>query len=226
MKSAIHATFVFAALLATVSPTSAETNTVTFDKPVSTYEWTLKEINPDLPSDWTGYDFLVIEFRASSSQRFELALKMSPKSVSKRIHPYPGVWVRASIPLRYYRQGLGNGSDLAATVNQPRNAYWINIEAGGYYVEHTAAHPEVIGTHWFQWIDQPALGRNDGENYNIGWVDVTDRPYDELVEAAKLTHARLLDIHLGKIPPTNRMAKTSEIGTPAETRQLGVPAIQ
>ena len=111
---------------------SAVTNTVTFDKPVSTCEWTLKEINPDLPSDWTGYDFLVIEFRASSNQRFELGLKMSPKSVSKRIHPYPGVWVRASIPLRFYRQGLGNGSDLAATVNQPRNSYWINIEGGGY----------------------------------------------------------------------------------------------
>jgi hypothetical protein len=111
---------------------NAETNTVTFDKPVSTHEWTLKEINPDLPSDWTGYDFLVIEMRASSNQRFELGLKMSPKSVSKRVHPFPGVLVRASIPLRFYRQGLGNGSDLAATVNQPRNSYWINIESGGY----------------------------------------------------------------------------------------------
>jgi hypothetical protein len=99
MKSAIHTTFVLAALLATVRPASAETNTVTFDKPVSTYEWALKEINPD-------------------------------------------------------------------------------------------------------------------------------RPYDELVEAAKVTHARLLDIHLGKIPPTSRMAKTSEVGTPDEPQQLGVPAIQ
>jgi hypothetical protein len=652
----IIAPAVLALLLAAVPPAGAETNTVTFDKPVSTHEWTLQKINPGLPADWTGYDFLVIEFRASSNQRFELGLTMSPKSVSKRIHPFPGVWVRASIPLRFYRQGLGNGSDLAATVNQPRNSYWINIEAGGYgpttnvlgmsvtmrypagspkleirsvtlatndpgdavlegkplidefgqythadwpgkahteddlkkswtaeadalkqnaafpdrdayggfastkakatgffrveqidgrwwfvdpdghlfystgvngigtgtgtrvtgredlfaampaalpgvtnafgqgggrgggrggggrqvnfyggnllrrygndwntswarltaqrmeawglntsygtglsdvldktplnkpyvislrgfqtgnlimgmpdvyaadfqqqveavatrqltphkndpyllgyfigneppwpgresqfvdlvlqgdasemqkhfkaglakgdtpehrrqlvldafarylavinaavkkadpnhlnlgirfggtppdyvialatgfdvyslnkyrweppsdylakiyslvhkpmligefhigvpgrgmapglvqamnqeergvayqyYVEHAAAHPEVIGTHWFQWIDEPALGRTDGENYNIGWVDVTDRPYDELVAAAKVTHARLLDIHLGKIPPTSRMAKTSEVGTPDETSKLGIPAIQ
>jgi hypothetical protein len=637
----------------------AEIKSATFDQPVSTHEWSLNEINPDLPADWTGYNFLVVEFRATSSQRFELGLQMSPKSVSKRIHPYPGVWVRAAIPLQFYRQGLGNGSDLAATVNQPRNSYWINIEAGGfgpttnvqglsvtmrypvgapkleirsvtlatndpgddvldgkplidefgqyvptdwpgkahseddlkkswaaessalkangvfpdrdiyggfantqakatgffrvqqidgrwwfvdpaghlfystgvngvvpgsgtretgredyfatlpealpgltnspvkmpghekadgkqvnfyganlqrrfgdnwklpwaqltarrfdawglnttygsdmndalgksplnkpyviflrwlqntnqvlatnlimglpdvyaesfsgqiqneavrqlaphkddpyllgyfigneppwpgresqfvdlvlqgdtsemqkhfkaalaksdtpeirrqlvldaftrylevintavkqadpnhlnlgirfggtppdyvvalakgfdvyslnkyrfepppeylakiyslvhkpmllgefhigvpgrglapglvqamnqeergvayqYYVEHAAAHPEVIGTHWFQWIDQPATGRPDGENYNIGWVDVTDRPYNELVEAAKVTHARLFDIHSGKIPPTSRMAKTSEVGTPAEASQLGVPAIQ
>ena len=32
-------------------------------------KWTLKELNPDLPSDWSGYNFLVLEFRASSPQR-------------------------------------------------------------------------------------------------------------------------------------------------------------
>jgi hypothetical protein len=621
------------------------TISVVFDQPVSTYEWTLKEINPELPADWTGFDFLVLEFRASSSQRFELGLTTAQADISKRIHPYPGVWVRASIPLRFFRQGLGNAHDLAATVNQPRDSYWINIEGGGsgpttevqglsvvmrypvgaprleiraatlaktdpgdavlegkplidefgqyvhadwpgkahaetdlknawaaeakalpqeapadrdryggfaatrakatgffrvekiagrwwfvtpdghlffstgvngigpgsgtraagredcfatafpalptipglvnrpvpqvspylgnlqrrfgedwrgpwaqftarrleawdlntsygpllndtlgesphrkpyvftirnwnsgpsimgmpdvysdaftqsveaeaarqlaprrddpyllgyfigneppwpgresqfvdlllegavsemqklfkaglasgdtpdrrrelvlaafarylavinaavkkhdpnhlnlgirfggsppdyvvklargfdvyslnkyrwepppetikkvgelvgrpiligefhigvpgrglapglvqamnqterglayrYYVEHAAAHPEVIGTHWFQWVDQPATGRPDGENYNIGWVDVTDRPYPELVAAAKLTHARLLDIHLGKIPPTDRRAQASEVGTPVDADLFGRPAIQ
>lgn len=624
----------------------AETKSVVFDQTISTHAWTLKEINPDLPSDWTGYDFLVLEFRATSNQRFELGLQTAQALFSKRIHPYPNVWVRASIPLRFYRQGLGNANDLAATVNQPRDSYWINIEGGGFgpttdvrglsvvmrypagapkleirsvtlaktdpgdavlegkplidefgqyrhaewpgkvkteadlkkawaaeeaslaqggmpdrcvyggfattkakatgffhveqldgrwwfvcpeghlfystgangvginsatrvagredlfaarpaplpgavpqgrgqnaagsasfyganiqrrygtdwrepwarltarrfdawglnttygpglndvlgrnppnkpyvqnvrfqagalimgmpdvyadtfesqvaaqaeqlltprkddpyllgyfigneppwpgresqfvdlvlegadtpmkarfkaelakgdtadrrrelvlaaferylgvinaavkkydpnhlnlgirfggtppdyvvklakgfdvyslnkyrweppadmmkhiyelvgrpmllgefhigvpgrgmapglvqamnqderalayrfYVEHAAAHPQVIGTHWFQWIDQPATGRNDGENYNIGWVDVTDQPYPEFVAAAKITHARLLDIHLGKTPPTDRMAKSSEVGTPAEANQFGRPGIQ
>jgi hypothetical protein len=105
--------------------------TIVFNRPVSTQQWTLKEINPDLPPDWTGYDYLVLELRASSSQRFELGLQTPGKLISKRIHPFPGVWLRASIPLRSYRQGLGNALDLAATVNQPRNSYWINIEAGG-----------------------------------------------------------------------------------------------
>jgi hypothetical protein len=84
----------------------------------------------------------------------------------------------------------------------------------------------VIGTHWFQWIDQPATGRFDGENYNIGWIDVTDRPYPDLVAAAKLTHARLLDIHSGKIPPTDRKPQASEVGTPEESHLFGRPAIQ
>jgi hypothetical protein len=65
----------------------------------------------------------------------------------------------------------------------------------------------MIGTHWFQWLDQPATGRNDGENYNIGFVDVTDRPYAELVAAAKTTHARLLEVHGGKAPPFDRTAR-------------------
>jgi hypothetical protein len=110
----------------------AEPNTILFNQPISTQTWTLKQLNPALPSDWTGYDYLVLEFRASSSQRFELALQTPGKLVSKRIHPFPGVWVRASIPLRFYRQGLGNAIDLAGTVNQPRNSYWINIESPGH----------------------------------------------------------------------------------------------
>ena len=53
----------------------------------------------------------------------------------------------------------------------------------------------------------------DGENYNIGFVDVTDRPYGELVEAAKATHQRLLDVHSGKMPPFSERPKASHTGT-------------
>jgi hypothetical protein len=76
-----------------------------------------------------------------------------------------------------------------------------------YYVENAIAHPAVIGTHWFQWIDQPATGRMDGENYNIGILDVTDQPYQELVEALQATHKRLFDVHSGKVPPFNEKPK-------------------
>ena len=58
-------------LFAPLSANADGTKLVVFDQPVSTHEWTLKAINPGLPADWTGYDFLVLEFRASSSQRFE-----------------------------------------------------------------------------------------------------------------------------------------------------------
>ncbi len=120
------------ALLSTTPARAALPIKVVFDQPVSAHEWSLAGLNPALPADWTGYDFLVLEFRASSSQRFELGLQTATQHISKRIHPFAGVWVRAAVPLRFYRQGLGNALDLAATVNQPRNSYWINIESGGH----------------------------------------------------------------------------------------------
>lgn len=75
-----------------------------------------------------------------------------------------------------------------------------------YYVENAAANPSVVGTHWFQWIDQPVTGRFDGENYNIGIVDVTDMPYPEMLKATRETFRRLPDVHSGKIPPSTRKA--------------------
>jgi hypothetical protein len=76
-----------------------------------------------------------------------------------------------------------------------------------YYVENAAADPSIVGAHWFEWVDEPSTGRFDGENYNIGMVDVTDQPYRELTEAARATHARLLNVHSGKEAPVTRQAK-------------------
>jgi hypothetical protein len=70
-----------------------------------------------------------------------------------------------------------------------------------YFVEQAAAFPALIGTSWFQWVDQPCTGRMDGENYNIGLVDVTDRPYPELIAALRATHRRLREVHAGTIAP-------------------------
>jgi hypothetical protein len=98
-------------------------------------------------------------------------------------------------------RGLAPG--LAQVKNQEERGV-----AYRYYVENAASHPAVIGTHWFQWIDQPSTGRKDGENYNIGFVDVTDCPYKELINAAKETYKRLPDIHSGKTAPVSREAKT------------------
>lgn len=91
---------------------------------------------------------------------------------------------------------------LAASLCQTRD----QRERGAayrYYVENGAAHPALIGTHWFAWVDQPPTGRFDGENYNIGLVDLTDRPYDELTQAMRETHRRLCGIHAGDAAPTD-----------------------
>ena len=84
-----------------------------------------------------------------------------------------------------------------------------------YYVEQAASMEWCVGSYWFAWRDEPVLGRMDGENYNIGFVDVTDRPYVELIEAAKATHKRLMEVHSGKELPFARHPLASDAGAPS-----------
>lgn len=53
------------------------------------------------------------------------------------------------------------------------------------YVEESLRNPQIVGTHWFQYGDQPYTGRFDGENYQIGFVDICDNPYPETVQALR-----------------------------------------
>jgi len=92
------------------------------------------------------------------------------------------------------------GRGMAASLVQVRDQKERG-KAYRFYVEHAFAMPELIGTHYFQWADQPSTGRADGENYNIGLVDVTDRPYPDLVAALKDTHGRVLRLHSGELEP-------------------------
>jgi catechol 2,3-dioxygenase-like lactoylglutathione lyase family enzyme len=71
-----------------------------------------------------------------------------------------------------------------------------------YYVENAAAHPAVIGAHWFQLVDDLPTGRpSDLERLNYGFLNVLDLPYKPLVEYARETHRRLYSVKLGKEPP-------------------------
>jgi hypothetical protein len=60
------------------------------------------------------------------------------------------------------------------------------------YVSDALRDPRIVGTHWFQYRDQPSTGRElDGENYQIGLVDITDTPYPETVAAVRVTGASM-----------------------------------
>lgn len=99
---------------------------------ISEHAFALSDINPDLPYDWTGYRNLLLEFRASSSQRFEVGLKNEKGWLFKRIHPFAGAHVRFVMPLDFYRAQPSRGNDMAATWNQPRQMGFINVEQGGF----------------------------------------------------------------------------------------------
>lgn len=77
-----------------------------------------------------------------------------------------------------------------------------------YYVENSAANPNIVGTHWFQMVDDLPTGRpGDQERLNYGFIDVLDLPYPALVEAARQTHRRIYDLKFGKACPVASVPK-------------------
>lgn len=60
------------------------------------------------------------------------------------------------------------------------------------YMHSVIDNPYFVGAHWFQYIDSPITGRSyDGENYNVGFVSITDTPYKPMVKSAKRLHSEL-----------------------------------
>ncbi|WP_281888807.1 hypothetical protein [Paenibacillus sp. YYML68] len=85
--------------------------------------------------------------------------------------------------------GAGPNPDTAASSQQNRGAKYTT------YMNSALNNPYFVGAHWFQYVDEPLVGRAwDGENYNLGFVDVADLPYAPMVNAAKSIHAQMYDV--------------------------------
>jgi hypothetical protein len=69
-----------------------------------------------------------------------------------------------------------------------------------------AARPEIVGSHWFQYYDQPKGGRADGEDYNFGLVDINDQPYEQLIAALAIANRAVREIHAVAKPPARPTA--------------------
>ncbi|MEW6358772.1 MAG: beta-galactosidase [Planctomycetota bacterium] len=66
------------------------------------------------------------------------------------------------------------------------------------YVTEALKQPWCVGAHWFIYVDQALTGRFDGENYNIGFVTVTDTVYSEISDAARGINFRIYEIRSRK----------------------------
>ncbi len=76
------------------------------------------------------------------------------------------------------------------------------------FVEKTAANPCGVGAHWFQYQDEFCLGRFDGENYQIGLIDICMQPYREMMDAIRTTAEDLYDVKNGDKAPFLKMPAT------------------
>ena len=82
--------------------------------------WAVRDINPDLPADWSGYKYMLVEMRVSPACFFWFGLKTEDGILKNRIMPLPDVWVRMSIPLDYYRTVSMDGIEMAELWGKPR----------------------------------------------------------------------------------------------------------
>ncbi len=101
-----------------------------------------------------------------------------------------GEWHFGALDVGLPASGIGRVADQEA-----------RGQAFRVYVEDAAVKPWCVGVHYFTLYDQSALGRFDGENYNIGFLDVCHRPYAPLAEAARETHERLYEVARGALKP-------------------------
>src|SRR5262249_35293293 len=88
------------------------------------------------------------------------------------------------------RSGNRNTGHLLTVATQAERA-----RAVAQALPNFARFPQVIGTHWFQYTDEPRGGRPDGEDYNVGLVDIADRPYDEVVGVFQCANSALAGLH-------------------------------
>ena len=58
-----------------------------------------------------------------------------------------------------------------------------------------ARFPNVVGVHWFQYSDEPTGGRADGEDYNMGLVDIANRPYELVTDVMRTLNPQLDAVH-------------------------------
>lgn len=73
-----------------------------------------------------------------------------------------------------FHTGLGPVDNQAARASAYKN-----------YVSGALQNPHIVGTHWFQYGEQATTGRGDGENYQIGFLDIVDTPYMETIQACR-----------------------------------------
>jgi len=90
------------------------------------------------------------------------------------------------------RSGNKNTGHLMTVATQDERAAGL-----ANAIEAFAGFPNVVGAHWFQYCDEPTAGRDDGENFNMGLVDIANRPYEQVTTAFAAFNGKLESIHRG-----------------------------
>ncbi len=76
-----------------------------------------------------------------------------------------------------------------------------------YYMSEAIKHPYSVGAHYFTLSDQSVIGRFDGENYQIGVVNVTQTPYQDFLDGLCEFNEVMYEIATGNRKPFDTVPK-------------------
>ena len=149
--------------------------------------------NPDLVTGWEYFDVFSINCYA-----------VDPTAMLDHV-----VSLGVDLPIMIGEFHFGaldlgqTATGLEAVKNQTERG-----KAYRYYTERAAAHTHGVGCHWFQCYDQFALGRFDGENYNIGLFNLCSLPNETMMTAIRESASRLYRVKFGAEQPTDEKPET------------------
>ncbi len=74
-----------------------------------------------------------------------------------------------------------------------------------YYLEQGIKSNYFLGAHYFMLNDQSPIGRFDGENYQIGLIDICMQEYKEMTEILKECHEQIYEVLSGDVSSYERV---------------------
>lgn len=80
----------------------------------------------------------------------------------------------------------------------------LRAQAISYYLEQSTTARNLVGVHYFEYSDQPFVGRFDGESFNIGIIDVCSRPYPLVMKAFEDFAANMYPMLEGVVKPQTK----------------------
>jgi hypothetical protein len=160
--------------------------TAFYTKIAETYFKTIRdEVKAVAPNQlYLGCRFAWVNDRAArAAAKFCDIIAYNRYSYSVADHRLPEGLDKPTVVGEFHFGALDRGmfhTGLKETANQDDRAAKYKS-----YVQGALRNPYMVGTHWFQYLDQATTGRSDGENYQIGFVDICDKPYPETIAACR-----------------------------------------
>jgi len=103
-----------------------------------------------------------------------------------------------------YHFGAADRGMLHPAFNGSVGSQEQRYHASKHYIKEALFHPNIVGIHWWTYIDTPLAGTSkQGANFQVGFIDITDTPYPDVINAFKEVGFRLYETRTKAIRSQN-----------------------